>query len=273
MLIQRIITGLLLVLALLALILWAPELWFQLVIAGVLLLAAWEWAQLAGVNAGMGRLLYSLSLAPLLWLALNYLDYFPWLAALSLAWWLLATLLVSLYPRYQARWAHPALLLLAGYLVLVPGWQALLFLKAQYHGAFLLLLMLALIAMTDIGAYFSGRLLGRHKLAPQVSPNKTWEGFWGGWLCCILLMLAVLAIHGGDLGVSWPAAPLFLLAVGMMAVLGVIGDLLESMLKRRVAIKDSGNLLPGHGGILDRIDSITAAAPAFALLIYCWGKF
>ena len=117
------------------------------------------------------------------------------------------------------------------------------------------------IKMSDIGAYFAGRQWGQHKLAVQVSPGKTWEGFWGGMATSLLCVVVIWLVAANPAYALLPS-----LAIGLLTALSsVVGDLLESMLKRHVQVKDSGKILPGHGGILDRIDGITAAAPVFAL--------
>lgn len=148
-----------------------------------------------------------------------------------------------------------------GWLTLVPAGLAFVFLRAQVHGEWLLLFTVALVAAADIGAYFAGTNFGRRKLAPQVSPGKSWEGFAGGLVASLLLVLIVWALVWRE-RFELPE----LLAVVAVTVLGsVCGDLLESMLKRQRGVKDSSNLLPGHGGVLDRLDSLSAAVPIFAL--------
>ncbi|HEX7373797.1 MAG TPA: phosphatidate cytidylyltransferase, partial [Steroidobacteraceae bacterium] len=152
-----------------------------------------------------------------------------------------------------------------GFPVLVPAAVGLgRLVLVEPHGRMLLLYLLVLIAAADVGAYFGGRLLGRHKLAPRVSPGKTWEGFVAG------MVAAAIAAAAGAMVFDVPLRPWLVLCV-LVALVSVVGDLFESMLKRRAGLKDSGNLLPGHGGILDRIDSITAASPTFLLGLYALG--
>jgi phosphatidate cytidylyltransferase len=146
-----------------------------------------------------------------------------------------------------------------GFLVLVPAGLGLVHLvRLLPDGRLLLLYLLVLIAAADVGAYFGGRAFGRRKLAPHVSPGKTWEGFAAGMLASIIIAALGAALFDQPF---WPWLALCLL----VAVVSVIGDLTESMFKRHVGLKDSGTLLPGHGGVLDRIDSLTAAAPTFLL--------
>ena len=150
---------------------------------------------------------------------------------------------------------------LMGALVLLPPWLSVVYLLSYDIGRLLLLGMVVVVAFADIGAYFAGKRFGRRKLAPAVSPGKSWEGFWGGFLLCQLTAVAASLLL--------PIPQLSL--VGLMAIVAcsslasVLGDLVESMVKRHRGVKDSGVLLPGHGGFLDRIDGITAAAPVFAL--------
>ena len=176
-------------------------------------------------------------------------------------WWVMAFLWILLIPQYGSRFAA----VLAGLLVLVPAAIGLArVMTIQPNGNWLLLYLLVLIAAADVGGYFGGRQFGRHKLAPAISPGKTWEGFAAGMLAA----MAVAAI----------SAPLFdqpifaWVALGLLvALISVVGDLVESLFKRKVGLKDSSGLLPGHGGVLDRIDSHTAAAPVFLLGLYALG--
>lgn len=269
MLKQRVITGVLLALGALLLIVWAPSLVLAGGLALATLIACWEWADLSGMRGAARRLLYcavSAGLMAALFWGARALGLHPQsglsLAVLGVAvgWWLLALYCVIRFPASANWWGAVAVRAAIGWLVLLPAWFALLYLRAQAHGEWLIVFMLALVAAADIGAYFSGSLFGRNKLAPAVSPGKSWEGFCGGVLSSVLLSIAV-----------WHFARLPLplgiwLAVALTTVLAsVLGDLTESMVKRYRGVKDSGNLLPGHGGVMDRLDSISAAAPVFAL--------
>ena len=172
----------------------------------------------------------------------------------ALAGWAVALVGILTFPRAIARGA----VVVAGPLALLPAWLILLFVHAAPAiGPKLALLAMALVWAADIGAYVTGRLIGRVKLAPQVSPGKTWEGVGGG----VLLALAVAWVASAWLDL----APLPLLAVAVpTALVSVIGDLTVSMLKRNIGLKDTGRLLPGHGGVMDRIDGLIAAVPAYA---------
>ncbi len=173
------------------------------------------------------------------------------------------------YPASAALWrTSRPLRVLFGILTVIPFFWGMMALR-QYHydtdhfaGAWWLLFVMLLVWGADSGAYMFGRLFGKHKLAPKVSPGKTWEGFFGGLLSSAIIawLFALLA--------PLSVAPGTLIICAVIATLAsVLGDLTESMFKREAGIKDSGNLIPGHGGILDRIDSLTAAVPVFACLL------
>ncbi|MBB3191139.1 phosphatidate cytidylyltransferase [Halomonas cerina] len=234
---------------------------FALFTAAIVLIAGWEWANLAGLTASFRRLLPVAALAVLM--ALLYAtgaSRSPWLLWLGALGWLVNLYWVSGHPDRQAQWQSTGMRLAMGLWVLLPAWVGFNVLRES--GAVWLLFVLLLVWGADIGAYFIGRALGRHKLAPRVSPGKTREGVAGGLAVTTLLAL-VFAVWQG-LGL---AGGLVLLVVTLVVTLvSVLGDLLESMLKRHRGIKDSSQLLPGHGGVLDRIDSLTAAVPLFALL-------
>jgi phosphatidate cytidylyltransferase len=266
MLKQRVLTAVVLVAIVLTAIVWFSPLWFEVFVALVIALGAWEWSALAGLPGALARSVFTLvSLAAMFVLAHAAPELGAALMQASVLWWLLALVLVCLYPKGAALWHRRAVLLPLGLVVLLPGFVALVTLRAREDHVFFILLLIALIAAADSGAYFSGRAFGKRKLAVHVSPNKTWEGFIGGMLTvCAVLWIALLA-RGVEIG----AARAVLLTFGAL-VLGaasVVGDLFESMLKRQAGIKDSGTLLPGHGGVLDRIDSLTAALPVYSVLL------
>lgn len=234
---------------------------FALFTALIVLLGAWEWTNLAGVMRQHQRILLVAGLAVvmlLMWLSGAAFAVWPlWCAALG---WLLNLYWVIHYPDKGRQWHATPRRLLMGLWVLVPCWVGFNILRDS--GAVWLLFVLLLVWSADIGAYFAGRRFGRRKLAPRVSPGKSWEGVIGG-----LVATTVLAV----IFALWQSLS-FKVGVGLVIVtiavtlVSVLGDLLESMLKRYRDIKDSSQLLPGHGGILDRIDSLTAAIPLFALL-------
>ena len=259
MLKQRILTALALVPLVLAGLFLLEGGAFALFTGLVVLLAAWEWTNLAALSRLRTRLIASAGLGAvlvLLWLGggaeatgLLWVGAGAWLA--NLYW-------VTHYPARQAQWATSGRRLAMGLAVLLPCWVGFNSLRAS--GAEWLLFVLLLVWLADTGAYFAGRSFGRRKLAPAVSPGKTWEGVAGGVLATLALAYALwLSLGLGEtLGL--------MLATVLVTLVSVLGDLFESMLKRTRGIKDSGVLLPGHGGVLDRIDSLTAAIPVFALL-------
>jgi phosphatidate cytidylyltransferase len=271
MLKQRIITAaILLPIALIGFFL-LEGLAFALFIGVVVVLGGWEWARLAGFAGQFVRIGYALFIVLLL-VALYRLPVLtPWLLSLSVVWWLVATALVLSYPGSQRYWGGRVGSLLIGLLILLPAWQALVVLKQWPLGNWLIVAVMVLVWAADIGAYFSGKALGRRKLAPQVSPGKSWEGLIGGLITSLLITVGV------GLYQSWSPRALVLafLGAGLVVVISVVGDLTESMFKRSSGIKDSSQLLPGHGGVMDRIDSLTAAVPVFTVLLWLagWGTW
>ena len=180
---------------------------------------------------------------------------------MAAAWWLVAVVWIGSYGMGRAD-SPPWMRAVAGILVLVPAWRALVAVRdVEQHGQYYLLFLLALIWAADTAAYFVGRRWGRFSLAPRVSPGKTWEGVWGALASGLVLSMTMAALMGMAPR-SWFG---FALLGGFTVVASIVGDLLESVCKRASGVKDSGQLLPGHGGVLDRLDSLTAAAPVFML--------
>lgn len=265
MLATRIKTALLLF-ALVALMLFVlPPLSWVLFCCVVAALGFWEWLGLIErpymarigrmlVSAGIGLALAGVMLfAPITWMA--------WLSGLSLlvgsAFWLLV---VPFWLVRQWRLTQPALHFLVGLLLIVPAWTALVSLKPVPPEPWLLLAVMAVPWIADIGAYFTGRKFGKRKLAPAISPGKTWEGVAGAAVCMLIYAVVLNQIGGMFSLLSIPTLLLLL-------ALSVIGDLFESLMKRQAGIKDSSALLPGHGGVLDRIDSQLSVLPVALLLI------
>jgi len=260
MLRTRIITALILAPAVIAAIYSLSTPWLAGLLWLVAAAGAWEWAALAGLSTAPARAGYVVALtllAVLLYLTPAVQLY--WLQSL-VAFWLITLLVVLTYPG-SGRWAvHSVTIGLAGALVLPGSVLALATIHSQPNGANWLLFSLLICWTADIGAYFAGRAFGRYKLAPAVSPGKTWEGAIGG-LVFAMFVCAGLLYCAGEFSVIW-----ILVLPGLVGV-SILGDLFESLLKRATGIKDSGRLLPGHGGVLDRVDSILAVAPCFALWI------
>lgn len=250
---QRLITAIISLAALLVVLFVLPPIVTDVVIGLLILAGAWEWSAFLGRTGSGERAAYVVLVAALLIAVSTILSgYTQQLLLISLGWWLIALVWTFFFPTpipILLRW-------IAGAIVLVPLYAALMML---YHAEPLLLLFALLIVwVADSGAYFAGKFFGRVKLAPKISPGKTWEGVIGGLLAVVALTVARSFWVDTDLAVFVP----FCLAV---ATLSIVGDLTVSMFKRTAGLKDSGTLFPGHGGVLDRIDSVAAAAPLFAL--------
>jgi phosphatidate cytidylyltransferase len=264
MLLQRILTALVLLPLVIAGVLYLPTSGFALVLAGVILLGADEWTRLAALPRRPQRILYLLSMA-LAMAGLGAILPYPLpglvlFAAASLGWLVISMYIIRYRPDRAVEPGRAGKLLL-GYFVLLPTWAALVYLHGEgAQGPALVLYALSLSWVADTGAYFAGRQWGRVKLSPHISPKKTREGVYGA-LLAIVLWSGVLIWLRPETGALWQVVILCLL----VCLVSVVGDLFESLLKRQAGIKDSGNLLPGHGGILDRIDSLTAVAPVFTL--------
>ncbi len=263
----RLLTAAVLAPLFLAAILWLPTPYVMALFALVVAQGAWEWGDLAGLR-GHGRLVYVLAIILLLVLLTSQLGHvwLLWLVlVLALLWWLAALAWIRRCEAAGLPQAGdgPSLpLALAGVVVLVPVWTALTVLHGNGGvGIGLLLILLGIVWGADSGAYFAGRRWGRRKLAPRISPGKTWEGAAGG----VVVAVAIALSGAWLLGFRSTALLGFALLAVVTALFSIVGDLLESLLKRRRGVKDSGSLLPGHGGVLDRIDSLTAAAPVYVL--------
>jgi phosphatidate cytidylyltransferase len=250
---RRVLTAALLLAVFVPAVLWAPAWGWALLMAGLVGMAAYEWARLSHFPP-----LYARAYAALLGLfavALPYLGGADWpafqtgLILLAIAFWLLVAPL-WLLGRWQAL--QPFVRAAVGVVLLLPTWAALLYLHARGPGV--LLGVMAVVWIADTAAYFAGRRFGRHKLAPAISPGKTWEGVAGAFVA-LALYAGVLSLLAG-----MPLLSLFIMLFTLL-YLSVLGDLYESWIKRVSGMKDSGDLLPGHGGVLDRIDALTATLP------------
>lgn len=264
MLKTRVITGLILGALLLLGLFLLPPFWAVLAFALVFIIGAWEWAGFGALRKPLARALYTLGVALVLagsWRWTGDSSHLRMLLSAACAWWLIAFCWLTLAPA----WTRPPLTLVCGLAVLAPAFVALARLQIAAagfaRGPIIVLWLVLMVCAADIGAYFAGRAFGKRKLAPRVSPGKTWEGAVGG-----LAMVAMVAAGGA---VYFGLPPLIGVVFGCgVGIFSVIGDLTESMFKRAAALKDSGTLLPGHGGLLDRIDSVTAAAPLYALGLF-----
>ena len=238
---------------------------FSLLLALLLLFAGWEWGQFVREKQRRPRMEYALILVMLFylsrWLPLQFLLY------VALGWWGFALYWLHHYPAGHrwlfSRWFNPV----AGVVILIPAWRALELIHGQPEGIGLLFFLLLLIWGADIGAYLVGIRFGSRKLAPKVSPGKSLEGVAGGMVVSMLVaLIAWLWMDSVTMNIA-----LLLFAVSLIVVFSIVGDLVESAYKRHAGIKDSGNLIPGHGGILDRVDSLTAAAPLYLALLALFG--
>jgi phosphatidate cytidylyltransferase len=270
MLKQRLTTGLALAAVTVCALLWLPHSAVSLLLLAVILAAGWEWAVLAGLKTPLARALYVSVLAltlGLFWYASISEQNLAFVLGISGLWWGSVLVILSLSePKpvlaMDGRYLLRTTLLAAGLLTLVPCWLAAKLLHDIQPG--LLLFSLLLIWVADSMAFFTGKRFGKTKLAPLLSPGKTREGLFGA-------LVGALAIAA--LAAIWfrlpPSHVFYFIGLCLVATLfSVVGDLFESLIKRLAGVKDSSNILPGHGGILDRIDSFTAAAPVFTLGLY-----
>lgn len=272
---QRVITAVALAVAFLALLVNLSALAFSLVIGLLVIVAGWEWTNLMKLNSKGAKTGYLLLLGLSLAAASHWLGLFDrfdqsraqQMFQIAVALWAVIFLWIQGYPSSAILWSARPMLGLLGLLLLTFTWAAVASIMHHESGQWLLLLAIAVIALADVGGYIAGSLLGKHKLAPVVSPGKTWEGFAGGMFFQLLLIVGLVTVLP-DLVVS----SLFILIIPV-ALYSVLGDLFESMLKRHSGVKDSSQLLPGHGGVLDRIDGIMAALPLFALLFTLTSPF
>ncbi len=264
MLKQRILSALVMVPLVVAAVLLLDNAWFALVMLVVVLLGAWEWGTLIPLHGTPARSLFMGATALLLVPVWHFASREAVVDALlytALGWWLVALFWISRPGAGGQPWLAVVKACI-GWLLLASTWLALVVLHARPdHGPWWVLFVLALVWVADSGAYFSGRRWGRRKLAPAVSPGKTWEGVYGALAVCTLYTVAAawaFGMQGRDLAG-------FLLICLVTVLFSIAGDLFESLMKRQQGIKDSGTLIPGHGGILDRIDSLLAAVPIFTL--------
>jgi phosphatidate cytidylyltransferase len=263
MLRTRVITALLLATGF-ALVLFAlPPVAAALAFAAIAALAAWEWGGLMRQEQS-ARVLYALMLLVFCWqLTVAVPQLVPVLLGVSAAFWILV---VPLWFRFKWTLAGNDFFgYLLGALVILPTWAAMVALHAV--NTWLLLAAMALVWVADIAAYFTGRAFGKRKLAPAISPGKTWEGVAGAVVG--VMIYGAVVLNFSPLAGNVPlAAPLLVLLLLVLTAVSVMGDLFESLLKRQAGIKDSSNLLPGHGGVLDRIDALTSTLPLAALIVH-----
>jgi phosphatidate cytidylyltransferase len=261
MLWQRVLTGVPLALLIIWVILFQPGEVFRWVSLLIAALATWEWAQLSGADNRLLKIVYAAVISLMCWLLATRLpQYASWFIHAAVIWWTGVAVYLFYARPENGTDALSILKLLAGLLVIPAAVLAMIQMHAAQQGQWLMY-GLMLVWVADSGAYFSGRRFGRHKLAYRISPGKTLEGLFGAVVTVVIYTL--IAAWYFELG-SGRTLLLILLAI-VLTLVSVVGDLYESLLKREQGVKDSGAILPGHGGVLDRIDSVLAAMPVFAV--------
>jgi phosphatidate cytidylyltransferase len=263
---QRVLTALLLLPLVMAAIFASPAQWFLIVVAVILLRGSWEYTRLAGLSGLAARYSLVALQAVIMAVLFNYRDHWDnsilvYISA-SCALWLLMFIRLSRYrPESQPDQTYQLVSFATAIVSITTGWFALSWVCMQEDGSWLILLLLLIVWAADTGAYFAGKTFGKRKLAVNISPGKTRAGLLGG-----LIAGPLIALLAATLMPITKIDSVWLVLLGLTAALvSVGGDLLISLHKRTSGVKDSGNLLPGHGGILDRVDSLVAAAPFFAL--------
>ena len=252
----------------------SPFIFAQIMIF-VVLVAGWEWADLAAFKTRFSKYGFLLALGTCLVVTGYYVSFHTQLdvsssyniCALVVAFWAIIFLWLQGYPTSSILWSPKPVMALIGLILLVSTWLAIVTILMMDNGKWLLGLAITTVVLADVGGYVVGKLFGRHKLAPTISPGKTWQGLMGGLLFQLLLIAA--------LKISLPDTDLFKLALLIIPVglISVVGDLFESMIKRQRGVKDSSALLPGHGGVLDRLDGVMAAMPLFLVILYMANPF
>ena len=280
MLRTRVITAVILAAIFLAAVWWLPRSGWALFTFAVAAIALWEWSRMAQFAGNVARIFLAVSFV----LALAFLYAFQadepsamwqWgqtaistgLGASVVFWVVIA----PLWLKFHWRPRNAFVLAAAGWVVIFPTWFALMVHRPREADPISLLLLMALVWVADICAYFAGRAFGKHKLAPNVSPGKTWEGVAGAMLGVVVyasLCLAAARRFGGAEGTALKAgAPVVVVSFVILTMLSIVGDLFESWMKRGAGLKDSSNLLPGHGGLFDRIDALTSTLPTAPFVI------
>lgn len=284
MLKERILSAIVLIVVVLIALLWFSPFYFALSLGVVVALGIWEWTQFCGVKQFFWRLmitglfgafifLWIFGEAHFLTVGRVFENYAEPVLLMAVIWWFIALFFVIRYPASAKIWAKSSFLqFIFAFCTLIPFFIAVLRLRLDnyvsnpYDGLMLLLYVFILVWSADSGAYFAGRALGKHKLAPKVSPGKTWQGAFGGLITAGIFAALFINLVPADLFVL-ERLSFISLSVTTVAI-SIVGDLTESMFKRECGIKDSSQLIPGHGGILDRIDSLTAAVPFFAYFYF-----
>ncbi|MCJ8312118.1 MAG: phosphatidate cytidylyltransferase [Saccharospirillaceae bacterium] len=271
MLKQRVLTALVLAPLMIVGIFFLSSTYFPYFIMLIVALASWEWAKLSGFTPNVIRVGYAVAIVLFGYMTLRYGDdvqSLNWTLRLAVIWWVIALICVLTFPKAKMLWNSKIARLVIGVFVIVPMWIGLVMLKGMGDDAeYYLVWLMCLVWGADSGAYFAGRHFGKTKLAEKISPKKTWEGVYGGMLTAMIFSV-IAAVSLFDVA-NYSILDWTLLVVMSVVVvfISVVGDLFESLLKRHENIKDSSQLLPGHGGVMDRVDSLVAAVPFFVLFI------
>ncbi|MBE9526716.1 MAG: phosphatidate cytidylyltransferase [Proteobacteria bacterium] len=278
MLLQRILTALVLAAVAIAAIFLLPTLYFFLFIAIIVLIGAWEWTALSEINKTSGKLAFLLFLIiPMLGVAFwtqilelisqllewpavkEYSGALEWLVIGPVLFWVMMMMLIRKVPEVLLKIEiKKGLTVFIGWFILFSAWMFLVKLRA-FYGSEAVMYFLALIWIADIAAFFTGKKFGKDKLAPEISPGKTIQGMYGAILSAIICAVLLALYYGYPFMIATDFAFLSVLTV----LISIYGDLFFSLVKRKNKVKDSGSILPGHGGVLDRIDSVVAAAPFY----------
>jgi len=277
-LLKRIVTGAVLIPFVLLAIFYLPPISFAIITGLLLLIGAAEWPKLMGKYSGFNSTLYVtlvIIIMLLSYLLIQSVGYSSWVSyglyVIIILWWLLVLLLILYYNRTGKIAIQNFFFYgIAGFLVLIPCWLSLNIIRVLHHGRLFVLYLLVIVWLADTAAYFVGRKWGNKKLVPRVSPKKTRVGVYGALVVTFIFSLIGASLISFDFGPLefWPQfwqRVAFILLSMITVIFSIFGDLFISVLKRQHDLKDSGTVFPGHGGMLDRIDSLTAAAPIFAI--------
>jgi phosphatidate cytidylyltransferase len=248
-------------------VLFLPTPYLAVAFAALLLIALWEWSALSGLTDIIPKALYllgnALMMMALAWGSGRGLFALKLISLIGVAWWCVVLLWLWRLDFAKTDTAiNRSIKLMAGSLSVIPAWCALSWLHGSTsNGPYWALYAVAIASVADSGAYFAGVSFGKHKLAPRISPGKTWEGVAGGIFAIALMSMAATPL----LGLKWNMLHA-LLGITLVATLfSIAGDLFESLMKRHSGFKDSSDLIPGHGGLMDRLDSVLAALPIFVI--------
>ena len=268
-LVKRLITAALLIPVVVWLVLYSTDITFLSVLSLIVFVGAHEWAALSGIKNRLLKILYSVACLSIA-VSSIYLgnDSLQLIMHIMLGFWFLVVIMLIVIPqKLMTVKTNVVTLMLLGAFIICSTWLSLYLLRTDFtDGNNLLMYLLLLIWIADSGAYFAGRAFGQHKLAPVISPGKSIEGVIGGLLACF-----VFSYFASDY-VGYSSSIIFLAISITVAFVSVYGDLFESLMKRKAGVKDSGSILPGHGGVLDRLDSLLAAAPFFVACLYLFAN-